>query len=217
MLGQYFDTKPFMLGQALFCGLAITLGLFWLMQYMILNNQVVLQQSRELSMVDFIRMKRQTELNVKERRLPEKPPPKKRPPPPQMEVSQVNPLQNTPEFDIPNLDMPIQANRFRGPNVSGLMVGRGSISTNLIPLVRIPPRYPMRAQMKRIEGWVKIEFLITGEGAVVDAIVVESHPRRVFDREAIRAITRWKFKPKIVGGEAVQQRVVQILEFKLKK
>ena len=96
-------------------------------------------------------------------------------------------------------------------------IGQGSISTNLIPLVRIPPRYPMRARMKRIEGWVKIEFLITGEGEVFDATIVESHPRGIFDREAIRAITRWKFKPKIIGGEAVQQRAVQVLQFKLKK
>ena len=217
MLGHYANSKPFRWGHALFLGLAITLGLFWLMQYMILSNQVVLQQSRDLSMVDFIRMKRQAEVDIKERRLPEKPPPEKRPPPPRMEVAQVNPLQNTPDFDIPNLDMPLQTDRFLGPIISGLTVGQVGISTNLIPLVRIPPRYPMRARMKRIEGWVKIEFSITGEGAVVDTIVVESHPRRVFDREAIRAIARWKFKPKIVGGEAVQQRAVQVLEFKLKK
>lgn len=214
-LAKHSNRRSLRLGQALFLGFAITSGLFWLMQYMISNNQVVFEQSRDLSMVDFIRMKRQTELNVKERRLPEKPPPEKRPPPPRMEVSQANPLKNTPDFDMPDLDIPIQTDRFRGPIVSGLNVSQGSFSTNSIPLVRIPPRYPMRARMKRIEGWVKIEFSITEEGAVVDAIVVESHPRHVFDSEALRAISRWKFKPRIVGGEGVQQRAVQLLEFKL--
>ncbi len=186
------------------------------MQYMILNNQIVFEKSRDLSMVDFLRMQRKTEIKTIQRRLPDKPPPQKRPPPPRMEISQPNPAQQRPDFDMPNLDMSIQNDRFQGPIVSDLKIQPGKISTQLIPMFRIAPRYPARARMKRVEGWVKIEFTINEQGEVADAVVVESHPKRIFDHEALRAITKWKFKPKIVGGKPIQQRAVQLLEFKLK-
>jgi protein TonB len=96
-------------------------------------------------------------------------------------------------------------------------MGAGKVSTNVIPLVRIPPRYPMRAARRKIEGWVKVEFTITETGAVKDALVVESQPGDIFNSSALDAIRKWKFKPKIIDGETFEQRAVQILQFKLKK
>jgi protein TonB len=37
----------------------------------------------------------------------------------------------------------------------------------------------------------------------------------LFDREAIRAILKWKFKPRVVDGEAVERRATQTIDFKL--
>jgi protein TonB len=96
-------------------------------------------------------------------------------------------------------------------------MGKGKISTNLIPLVRIPPRYPMRAASRKIEGWVKVEFTITTTGTVKGAKVVESQPNTIFDRAALKAIVRWKFKPKTIDGEAFEQRALQVLQFNLSK
>ncbi|MFA6164577.1 MAG: TonB family protein [Methylobacter sp.] len=89
------------------------------------------------------------------------------------------------------------------------------ISTNVIPLERIPPKYPARAANRHIEGWVKIEFTITTSGTVEDAVVVEAQPAEVFDDSALKAINQWTFKEKIVDGVAVEQRAVQTLQFKL--
>jgi len=89
------------------------------------------------------------------------------------------------------------------------------ISTGVIPLERVPPKYPMRAANRHIEGWVKIEFTITTDGTVEDAVVVEAEPVEVFDDAALKAINQWKFKEKIVNGVAVEQRAVQTLQFKL--
>jgi protein TonB len=50
---------------------------------------------------------------------------------------------------------------------------------------------------------------------VDDPLVVESQPRRLFDRAAIRAILRWKFKPRIVDGQAVRREAEQVIDFKL--
>ncbi|HEY8098947.1 MAG TPA: energy transducer TonB [Methylobacter sp.] len=89
------------------------------------------------------------------------------------------------------------------------------ISTGVIPLERIPPKYPARAADRHIEGWVKIEFTITTDGSVENAVVVEAEPEDVFDDAALKAINQWRFKEKIVNGVAIEQRAVQTLQFKL--
>jgi protein TonB len=118
---------------------------------------------------------------------------------------------------MPNLDIPLQSSRFNGSVLGGLQIGQGEISTNVIPLVRIPPRYPMRAANRRVEGWVKVEFTITEQGTVKDAVVIAAQPKNIFNKSALQAIKRWKFKAKILDGEAFEQRAVQVLKFKLSK
>ena len=203
---------------ALLLGLVISLGLFWLMQYMVMNNQQGLKETDDLRMVEFVRLKRETRIQHKDRKIPDKPPPKKRPPPPRMQVAKTSVVKNDiPDLDMPNLDIPLQAGRFSGPILGGVSMGAGKVSSNVIPLVRIPPRYPMRAARRKIEGWVKVEFTITENGTVKDAVVVDAQPPEIFNREALQAIARWKFKAKIIDGEAFEQRAVQVLQFKLSK
>ena len=203
---------------ALLLGIAVSLGLFWLMQYMVMNNQQRLEDTNDLRMVEFVRLKRETRIEHKDRKMPDKPPPKKRPPPPRMQMAQTSVMKNDmADLDMPNLDMPLQAGRFSGPILGGVSMGAGKVSSNVIPLVRIPPRYPMRAARRKIEGWVKVEFTITENGTVKDAVVVDAQPPDIFNREALQAIARWKFKAKIIDGEAFEQRAVQVLQFKLSK
>ncbi len=204
---------------SLFSGLVISLALFWLMQFMIGQNQQPVQVTEELRMTEFVRLKRESQVKTRDRKVPEPPKPEKRPPPkPQIHVQQTN-VANVaaPDLDMPTLDIPIDSSRFGGSALSGISLGRGKVSTNVIPLVRIPPRYPMRAMRRKIEGWVKVEFTITESGAVKDAKVIESHPSDIFNQAALRAIAKWKFKAKIIDGVAFEQRAAQILNFKLSK
>lgn len=185
---------------------------------MISNNQQSFKKTDNLQMTEFIRLKRETKLQMKDRHIPDEPKPEKRPPPPSMVMQQVHVTQNvTPQMNMPKLDIPLQTKSFNGSSIQGIQLGTGGISTNVIPLVRVPPRYPMRAANRRIEGWVKIEFTITETGIVKDAVVIDSQPNRTFDRAALKAIKRWKFKAKIIGGEAFEQRAIQVLQFKLSK
>jgi len=203
---------------SIFAGVLVSLALFWLMQMMISNNQQGFKKTDNLQMTEFVRLKRETKLQTKERDIPDEPEPEKRPPPPKMTVQQVQVTQNNvPQMDMPNLDIPLQTNSFNGSAIQGVQIGAGSISTNVIPLVRIPPRYPMRAANRRIQGWVKVEFTITEQGTVKDAVVIDAQPSKVFNRAALQAIKRWKFKAKIIGGEAFEQRAIQVLQFKLSK
>lgn len=195
-------------------GFGISIALFWLMQFMISNNQQGLAKVANLQMTEFIRLKKDSNLNTKDRRIPEKPKPNKRPPPPKMNM-QANPIKNVqPKMEVPDLDLPLELTHM---GMKGVEIGVGNISTNVIPLVRIAPRYPMRAANRRIEGWVKVQFTITKEGKVTDAVVVDSEPKNTFDRAALSAIKRWKFKAKIIEGMAFEQRAEQLLEFKLTK
>ena len=90
-----------------------------------------------------------------------------------------------------------------------------TVVSGVVPLVRVPPKYPARAASRLIEGWVKVEFTIQTDGSVDNAVVVGSEPVDIFDDAALTAISKWKFKEKIVNGVAVPQRAVQRLQFKL--
>ena len=92
-----------------------------------------------------------------------------------------------------------------------------AVVSGVVPLVRVPPKYPARAASRQIEGWVKVEFTIQTDGSVDNAVVVSSEPENIFDDAALTAIRKWKFKEKIVDGVAVPQRAVQKLQFKLKQ
>jgi len=84
------------------------------------------------------------------------------------------------------------------------------------PIVRITPKYPTTAARDGIEGWVQLSFSISPTGEVIDPVVINAEPKRTFDREAIRAIKRWKYRPKVIEGVAQLQtgQTVQ-LDFKL--
>lgn len=219
---------------SLIIGIAISLGLFWFMQMMISNNQIGFKKSEPLHMTEFVRLKRDSKLQTKERRVIEEepPPPEKRPPPPMMQTQQVQATQtNAPKMDMPSLDIPLQASSFNHSALAGVSMAAATeksavptgvgvstgISMNLIPLSKINPRYPSRAVSRRIEGWVKIELTITKEGIVSNAKVIEYKPSKIFNHSALRAIKRWKFKPKIINGVAVEQHAIQKLTFTLKK
>lgn len=204
-------------------GVLISLALYWLMSSMVMDSGRGLGQTSPTKMVEFVRLKRETAPQTEQRR---QPPPKPktvdRPPPLAMTAAQArtpSPAE-LPAYDIPNLDIPLRLDRFGASALTGIGVDVGpgpATSGEIIPLVRIAPKYPMRAQMRRIEGWVKVLFVITETGAVRDVEVIESQPAGVFDRAAVDAIEKWKFKPKEVSGEAVPQRAAQVLEFKLNK
>jgi protein TonB len=57
------------------------------------------------------------------------------------------------------------------------------------------PRYPADAYRSGTSGEVMVELTVGTNGSVTNARVVRSTPARVFDREALNAVTRWKFAP----------------------
>ena len=76
-------------------------------------------------------------------------------------------------------------------------------------IVKVPPQYPREAITKGIEGWVLLEFTVTQTGAVINPKVIDADPPRIFNESALRVIKKWKYKPKIENGKAIQQKGIQ--------
>tara|TARA_B100001059_G_scaffold57050_1_gene52219 strand:- start:93546 stop:94127 length:582 start_codon:yes stop_codon:yes gene_type:complete len=93
-----------------------------------------------------------------------------------------------------------------GPTDMGM--GRDTSAT---PVVRVEPRFPVAALRDGISGWVKLSFSIDESGAVTDVQVLQAEPRGVFDREAVRALRRWKYQPQVIDGKAIRQTNLQVV------
>lgn len=143
------------------------------------------------------------------RRLPT---PEMPPQPPQMPIAETwRAAGRTPEFDFPEIGLPPGGDDF------GATFGLpgGTADGDVVPVLVFSPAYPREAVIEGIEGWVRVEFTIAANGTVRDARVVDAEPARIFDREAIRAILKWKFKPEVDDGVAVARRATQTIEFRL--
>ena len=109
--------------------------------------------------------------------------PKKPPPPPQMSVTE------SPDLQMPQIKMNMPKIRSTGVSGGPFMGGvGGGMSTEenaeLIPLVRIAPRYPRKAAMAGTEGWVKLAFTVTKVGTVKDVQVIETDKKVYIIKEA---------------------------------
>ena len=199
---------------SLLLGVAVTLVLFFIMQALIDSGDQAYRSDSDGQIMEFVRIKDDESLSLKDRRKPKKPePPKEPPPPPKMIVEkQVKPTMNKVKIDIPNIDLPTIAG---GGPFLGNWAGNPLAEGDVLPIVRIDPQWPREALVEGIEGFVIVEVIIAADGSVASAVVVESVTRRLFDRNVIRAVLKWKFKPRIINGVAVERRAIQRLDFSL--
>ena len=78
------------------------------------------------------------------------------------------------------------------------------------------PIYPPQAQAQGLEGEVTVQYDVTDQGVVINAVVVASSSGQVFDAAALQAVTSWKFTPaRRVGVAIAQQALVSTLTFKV--
>lgn len=185
---------------AICVGLAavVTFGLLYLMQYLITMSEDALEEVNYTKLIEFVRLKRDTETQEKERKLPEPQRPDEPPPPPEIDLSP----NLAPDQEVTNV-MPVADTSLSLAAVGGM--GMAAADSDIVPLVRVEPQYPPRAQERGIEGWVLLEFTISAAGTVKDPRVIDSYPSSVFNRAALRAVRKWKYNPKIENGVAVER------------
>jgi len=204
---------PIRYAVSILIAVVVTLAAFFLMHRLISGNSGDREDLEEPPGIRFGPIEIEPEFEQKKRPKPEPPPPPDQPPPPpDVQISEVQRVSTPmPEMDLPDLNLGTSG----GPPVLGSFGMDRTAEGDVVPLVRINPQYPRDAAMNQIEGYVTIEFTITETGSVRNPRVIDSQPPRVFDREAIRAILRWKFKPRVIDGVAVERTATQTIDFNL--
>ncbi len=183
-------------------GLAVTLFLFWLMQYMIEIADRSLDESRRGSLVDFVRVERDE--SIQRRQLKPKKPPPPEAPPPQPPTPQLDNLDPTAE-KIAIAPVPVTTDIEMTGGFS-LGVGEG----DYLPIVKVAPIYPQRALSRGIEGFCVVQYTVTRQGTTRDPFVVEDQcTSSLFHRASLQASLKFKYKPRVIDGEAVEVRGVQ--------
>lgn len=195
--------------------LAISLGLFWLMHSVIDASGVGPAKKENLPTIDFVRLKRDTEVTPNERRKPPPPPPPKAPPPP----SKLSVVAEAPVGGA-GIAVPTEVDLSAGTGDGG--AGAGAATSNMfdsdvVPLQRVNPQYPNEARRAGITGWVEMDLTIATDGSVRAAKVVNAKPKGLFDAAAVTAALKWRFKAKVLDGKAVEFHALQKVQFDLNK
>lgn len=197
---------------AFIAALIVSLVLFYIMNFMVNSDNKGSKYVNNNYLISFIRVKQDSESQQKKRliikeKIKYKPAPEK----PKISITKKSIKQNiNPIMTIPKLkSLALQGSPTIGEIIN--LQGEGG----LIPVTRIAPQYPIKAARKKIEGWVKVEFSVLDNGSVFNIKVIESKPKRIFNRAAIKAISKWKFKPMGKSNLSVK-RFNQLIEFKLK-
>lgn len=101
-----------------------------------------------------------------------------------------------------------------GPGVTGgtgfkNLFDLASLDQKPSPRVQVRPTYPLEMSRAGINGEVIVGFIVDAEGNVQDPYILSS-THREFEAEALRAISRWKFKPGRKNGVNVSTRNVRL-------
>ncbi len=88
----------------------------------------------------------------------------------------------------------------------------------LPPVLRVggAPEYPYEMRRAGISGSVQVQFIVDVNGDVVQATVVQSS-HKAFEQNAVESVLKWKFRPALKDGRAVNVQVIQKIDFNLQQ
>jgi len=183
-------------------GVVITAALFWFMQYLIESADRQLNEDTAGHLIDFVRLKRDE--TIQRRQLKPKKPPQPDSPPPQPPTPQLENLDPNAE-KIAIQAAPVETDIEMSGGFS-LGVGEG----DYLPIVKVAPIYPQRALSRSIEGYCVVQYTVTRNGTIRDPFVVEGQcTSSLFEQASIQAALKFKYKPRIMDGQAVEVPGVQ--------
>jgi TonB family protein len=91
--------------------------------------------------------------------------------------------------------------------------------TNLVPagqltvLKSVQPVYPSKAEGKKLEGWVDMEFTVSEAGKVKDVAVRAASPAGIFEDAAVKAVSQWRYQPVLRDAKPVPVRTQLRIRF----
>ena len=181
---------------------AITLALFFVMVILISLGDSGLKEDTSVKLADVVMPERQIDTFMTEVDKPEKP--EEQP----EDIAQ-------PELDLApltGLDVSIAK-----PKANFKSGGSFFRDGSYIPLFKVIPIYPRRAQERGTMGYALVEFTVTDTGSVEDAVAIEGYCSyrdpydpstelrtcSMFNSASVRAALKLKYKPLIFNGQAV--------------
>jgi protein TonB len=197
------------LGIAMAAAVAVTFSVALMMQGLISTSGSVIEEDDFGKLVEFVHVQQDDDIQTKSRK-PNKPPvAPKEPPKPEMAKPDFNAADNVMEMGALDIGADLSVD-------AGL--GGGSGDGEYLPIVKVAPQYPRRAAQKGIEGYVVVEFTVSKLGTVTNPKVIEANPPNIFNRAAISAAKKFKYKPKMEGGKAIEVNGIRnIIRFELDK
>lgn len=180
----------------------VTAALLFLMQTLIETGREAIGNDVSVNFAEFVRVKREEQIERREEK------PKKIMPEAKPEI-----VRQTidPEFDDAGISIGTDAltNFAVGSFALGAKLGDyGMSDAEYMPIVRVVPMYPRQAAIRGIEGYVIVSFTVTTTGTVKDVVIVES-TNAVFNRPAVQAVLKFKYKPRIIDSVPVEVHDVQ--------
>lgn len=183
----------------------LSLAMFWAL-WNTISSPIDVSDRIVATRIDFTRLLIDTDV---ERKRPDKP--ERKPYDPVLEVPVVTISRRGTERTVPHARPHIDR---VGP-IDRMTAGS---DRDVTPLIRVNPEYPPPALRSGTEGWVKVQFSVTGTGMVKDVVVMDADPKKVFDKATLQAVMRWRYNPKIEHGVAVERVGLQtVIVFELKQ
>ncbi|SQH76125.1 Protein TonB [Shewanella benthica] len=197
---------------SLLLGGAVTYALFVFMAFLIGGGPTRNDASAESPIIEITMSKEDASAQKKPRIKPKPPAPPEQPPKPD-----ITPPDSSSDIDTNmsfNMGGVVAGSTNTGFKLGNMMTRDGDAT----PIIRIQPQYPIAAARDGKEGWVQLSFTINELGGVEDVKIIKAEPKRLFNKEAKRALKKWKYKPKIVDGKALKQTGMKVqLDFTLEK
>ena len=185
-VGRYFV--------ALAIGGFAALSLLWVMQFLIATGQAAITEALDARFVDFVRVKREETVERKQEK-PERPPEVDEQPPelPQQDMDSSD-FDSSVAVSAPNPDMNV--------GLDGELGDFSLAEGDYLPIVKVAPMYPRRAQSRGLEGHCDLQFTVTPLGTTADVSVIEC-TSSLFERASVQALLKFKYKPRVVNGTAI--------------
>ncbi|MDO8860250.1 TonB family protein [Haliea sp. E1-2-M8] len=176
----------------------VAIGLFFLMHSLI-DTEYEQEDVEARKIADIVVPEDEIEINVKQ------------PKPDKVE----DPEEPPPELPTPDIDMDMDLNVVNtAPRASvDVQISASGISGDgeYLPIVKVAPVYPRRAQTRGISGYCIVEYTVTRTGSIRDPRAVDCQPSGVFESASIKAAEKFKYRPRVVDGEPIEVAGVQNL------
>jgi protein TonB len=88
---------------------------------------------------------------------------------------------------------------------------RDAITASSLERVRyVAPEYPLSARQGNLSGWVDVAFDVQTDGSVADIAVLGAEPKNTFEKAAVAALRKWRYRPVERDGHPIAVPHVQM-------